>query len=144
MANRKERLTTTVADVMSPDPVTLCPDDTIGQAEEIMDERGFRQIPIVSRKELVGILTDRDIRSFVSGRLFGAPEERDRAMNTRISTVMTTKPISVEPEDELSDVIELLIEGKIGGIPVVDGERGLVGIVTYVDVLTKFLEILES
>ena len=144
MAAKKRRDIIAVRDVMSPDPVTLGPNDTIGQAEDIMDERGFRQIPIVSRKELVGILTDRDIRSFVSGRLFGAPEERDRAMNTKISAVMTEKPISVDSEDELSDVIELLIESKIGGIPVVDGERGLVGIVTYVDALKKFLELLEE
>lgn len=144
MAAKKRRDIIAVRDVMSPDPVTLSPNDTIGQAEDIMDERGFRQIPIVSRKELVGILTDRDIRSFVSGRLFGAPEERDRAMNTKISAVMTEKPISVDSEDELSDVVELLIESKIGGIPVVDGERGLVGIVTYVDALKKFLELLEE
>jgi acetoin utilization protein AcuB len=129
-----------VADVMTADPVTLRPNDTIGQAEDIMDERGFRQIPIVSGKELVGILTDRDIRSFVSGKLFGASDERERTMNTKIAGVMTTKPISVDPEDELADVIELLIDSKIGGIPVVDEEQGLVGIVTYVDVLKKFLE----
>jgi acetoin utilization protein AcuB len=132
----------TVADVMTPDPVALRPNDTIGQAEDIMDEQGFRQIPIVSGKELVGILTDRDIRSFVSGQLFGAPKERDRAMNTKIATVMTTKPISIEPDDDLADAVELLIEGKMGGIPVVDEERGLVGIVTYVDVLKKYLETL--
>ena len=140
MAVPKHNEAMTVADVMTPDPVTLRPSDTIGQAEDIMDEQGFRQIPIVSGKELVGILTDRDIRSFLSGRLFGAPEERDRAMNTKIAAVMTSKPISVAPEDELSDAVELLIEGKMGGIPVVDEEQGLVGIVTYVDVLKKYLE----
>ena len=129
-----------IADVMTPNPVTLRPSDTIGQAEDIMDERGFRQIPIVNGKELAGILTDRDIRSFLSGRLFGAPEERDRALNTKIATVMTSKPISVNPQDDLSDAVELLIESKIGGIPVVNQEEGLVGIVTYVDVLKKFLE----
>jgi acetoin utilization protein AcuB len=131
-----------VADVMTPEPVTLRPSDTIGQAEDIMDEQGFRQIPIVSGKELVGILTDRDIRSFLSGRLFGAPEERERAMKTKIATVMTTKPVSVEADDDLSDAVELLIEGKMGGIPVVDEEQGLVGIVTYIDVLKKYLEVL--
>jgi acetoin utilization protein AcuB len=124
--------------------VTLAPGDTIAEAEEIMNEEGFRQIPVVNNKELVGIITDRDIRSFLSGRLFGVPEDREVAMNTKIASVMTTKPVSVAPEDDLSDAVELLIEGKIGGIPVVDEDDGLVGIVTYVDVLKKFLDRLEE
>ena len=136
------RQTLKVEDVMSSDPVTLNPGDTIAEAEEIMNEQGFRQIPVVRSKELVGIITDRDIRSFLSGRLFGAPEEREVAMNTFVGAVMTTKPVSVEPENDLSEVIELLIEGKVGGIPVVDEEQGLVGIVTYVDVLRCFLNLL--
>jgi acetoin utilization protein AcuB len=133
-----------VEDVMTPNPATLGPGDTIAAAEEIMNEEGFRQIPIVSKKEIVGIVTDRDIRSFLSGRLFGVPEDREVAMNTKIATVMTTKPVSVAPDDDLSEAVELLIEGKIGGIPVVDADEGLVGIVTYVDVLRKFLDRLEE
>lgn len=138
------RQTLKVGDVMTADPVTLDPGDTIAEAEEIMNEQGFRQIPVVSKKELVGIITDRDIRSFLGGRLFGAPEEREVAMNTGVAAVMTTKPVSVEPEDDLTEVIELLIEGKVGGIPVVDEEQSLVGIVTYVDVLRCFLYLLEE
>lgn len=139
-----KRKTLTVEDVMTANPVTLDAGDTIAEAEEIMNEQGFRQIPVVSKKELVGIITDRDIRSFLGGRLFGAPEEREIAMNTGVAAVMTTKPVSVEPEDDLSEVIEMLIEGKVGGIPVVDEEQSLVGIVTYVDVLRRFLDLLEE
>jgi acetoin utilization protein AcuB len=140
----KQRQILRVEEVMTPNPVTLAPGDTIAEAEEIMNEEGFRQIPVVNNKELVGIITDRDIRSFLSGRLFGVPEDREVAMNTKIASVMTTKPVSVAPEDDLSDAVELLIEGKIGGIPVVDEDDGLVGIVTYVDVLKKFLDRLEE
>jgi CBS domain-containing protein len=133
-----------VEDVMTANPATLGPGDTIAAAEEIMNEEGFRQIPVVNKKELVGIITDRDIRSFLSGRLFGVPEDREVAMNTKIAAVMTTKPVFVAPDDDLADAVELLIEGKIGGIPVVDEDEGLVGIVTYVDVLRKFLDGLEE
>lgn len=140
----RQRQILRVEDVMTPNPATLGPDDTIAEAEEIMNEEGFRQIPIVNKKGLVGIITDRDIRSFLSGRLFGVPEDREVAMNTRIAAVMTTKPVAVAPDDDLSEAIELLIESKIGGIPVVDEDEGLVGIVTYVDVLKKFLERLEE
>lgn len=140
----RQRQVLRVEDVMTANPVTLGPGDTIAAAEEIMNEEGFRQIPVVNKKELVGIITDRDIRSFLSGRLFGVPEDREVAMNTKIAAVMTTKPVFVAPDDDLADAVELLIEGKIGGIPVVDEDEGLVGIVTYVDVLRKFLDGLEE
>jgi CBS domain-containing protein len=134
----------TVADVMTTDPITLGPEDTIGQAEEIMFTNKIRQLPVVEGTELVGILTDRDTRSFLSGRLFGTPEERETALNTRVESVMSTEPITLSPDDDLSDAVETLVEEKIGGIPVVEEEKGLVGIVTYVDVLRRFLSILEE
>jgi CBS domain-containing protein len=133
-----------VEDVMSPNPLTLEPTDTIGEAEEIMNEHGFRQIPVVSRKELVGIITDRDVRTVLGGARVSTLEEREIALGTRVAAVMTTKPVSVAPDDDLSEAIELLIDGKMGGIPVVDEEDGLVGIVTYVDVLRCFLDLLEE
>lgn len=133
-----------VEDIMTRDAITLNPGDTIGQADEIMNEYRIRQIPIVDRKELLGIITDRDIRSFLSGRLFSNPEERERTLNTKVASVMTTKPISLSPEDDLRDAVELLIEEKIGGVPVVDKEEGVVGIVTYVDVLRSYLDRLEE
>ena len=134
----------TVADVMTTDPITLGPKDTIGQAEEIMFTNKIRQLPVVEGTELVGILTDRDIRSFLSGRLFGTPAERETALNTRVESVMSTEPITLSPDDDLSDAVDTLIEEKIGGIPVVEEHKGLVGIVTYVDVLRQFLEVLNE
>jgi CBS domain-containing protein len=65
-------------------------------------------------------------------------------MKMKVATVMTSKPITLMPEDELRDAVELLIEEKMGGIPVVDEEDGLVGIVTYVDVLRCYLEQLDQ
>jgi acetoin utilization protein AcuB len=129
-----------LADVMTSNPLSVGPNDTIREAEEILNEHEIRQLPVVQGTELVGIITDRDIRSFLSGRIFGTPEERERAMNTKIGSVMTDKPISLSPEDELRDAVELLIEEKVGSIP----EEGLVGIVTYVDVLRCFLDRLEE
>lgn len=133
-----------VADVMTENPSTVEPNDTIGQADEIMNQEDIRQLPVVEGTELVGIITDRDIRSFLSGRLFGTPEEREKAMNTKVASVMTSKPVSLSPDDELRDALELLIEEKVGGIPVVDEGERLVGIITYVDMLRHFLERLQG
>jgi acetoin utilization protein AcuB len=133
-----------VADVMTQDPVSLSPSDTIQQAEELMYEHRIRQLPVVQHSELVGIITDRDIRSFLSGRLFSTVEERETTLNTKIDAVMSTEPITLSPDDDLSDAVETLIEEKIGGIPIVEEDKGLVGIVTYVDVLRCFSNVLND
>ena len=133
-----------VVDVMTKDPLTVTPTETIGQADELMNTNKIRQLPVVQGKDLVGIVTDRDIRSFLSGSLLESPEEREKALNSKISDIMTTEPITLSPEDDLEETVELLIEEKIGGIPVVDEAEGLVGIVTYVDVLRCFLNRLQE
>ena len=133
-----------VVDVMTTDPLTVTPTETIGQADELMNTNRIRQLPVVEGKELVGIVTDRDIRSFLSGSLLEGPEAREKALNTKVSEIMTTEPITISPEDDLEEAVELLIEEKFGGIPVVDESAGLVGIVTYVDVLRCFLNRLQE
>jgi acetoin utilization protein AcuB len=133
-----------VVDVMTKNPVSISPSETVAQAEELMAENRIRQLPVVEDRALVGIVTDRDLRSFLSGPLLSTPAERDRALNTSIGDVMTTEPLSLAPDDKLQDAVELLVEEKIGGVPVVDASEGLVGIVTYIDVLRCFLNRLEE
>ena len=133
-----------VFDVMSNDPLIVSPSDTVGKAEELMYENHYRQLPVVENKQLIGIVSDRDIRSFLAQPSFVEPEKRARALRTKVNEIMTAKPLTVSPEDDLREAVELLIEEKIGGIPVVDETEGLVGIVTYVDVLRCFLNRLED
>lgn len=133
-----------VADVMTEEPLTIAAAETVGQADELMSENNIRQIPVVDGRDLVGIVSDRDIRSFLSGSLLGDPEARERALRTPVRDVMTTEPVFVSPNDDLEEVVELLIEQKIGGIPVVDEAEGLVGIVTYIDLLRCFLNRIQE
>jgi CBS domain-containing protein len=133
-----------VIDVMTKEPLTIAPGETIGQADELMSENNIRQIPVVNGRDLVGIVTDRDIRSFLSSSLLGDPEARETALRATVRDVMTTAPIFVSPNDDLEEAVELLIEEKIGGIPVVDEAEGLVGIVTYIDLLRCFLNRIQE
>ncbi len=57
---------------------------------------------------------------------------------------MTTQPITLSPDDDLREAVEVLIEEKVGSIPVVDEEEGLVGIVTQIDILRCFLDHLQE
>ena len=133
-----------VVDLMTRVPITVSPSETVGQAEEILTDNRFRQLPVVQDGELVGIVTDRDVRSFLSGSLLTNLEAREKALNTKVREIMTTEPLTLSPEDDLQEAVELFIEEKIGGMPVVDETEGLVGIVTYVDLLRCFLTWLQE
>lgn len=133
-----------VVDVMTKNPLVMTPGETIGQADEIMTENRIRQLPVVAEGALLGIVTDRDIRSFLAQSSILEPEERAKALKTQVRDIMTTEPMTLSPDDDLREAVELLIEEKIGGIPVVDEAEGVVGIVTYVDVLRCFLNRLEE
>ena len=67
-----------VLDVMTKDPLTVMPSETIGQADELMTTNRIRQVPVVQGHELIGIVTDRDIRSFLSGSLLESGEAREK------------------------------------------------------------------
>ncbi len=133
-----------VAKVMTAHPVSVAPEDSIQQVREIMDEENIRQLPVTNAKELIGIITDRDIRSFLGGRSLSYLDEQEVAVKTKVATVMTDKPITLSPEDDIREAVELLPEKKVGGIPIVNLDVGLMGIITYVDVLRCFLEQLEE
>jgi len=133
-----------ITEIMTKDPLTMTPSETVAQADELMIANNIRQLPIVEKNELVGIITDRDIRSFLGTSLLDSAETREKALNTQVKEIMTTEPITLSPDDDLEEAVELLIEEKMGGIPVVDEEEGLVGIVTYVDVLRCFLDRLQQ
>jgi acetoin utilization protein AcuB len=133
-----------VVDVMTQNPLTVTPSETIGQADELMSENKIRQLPVIQDKELLGIISDRDIRSFLSGSLLESPAAREKALNTKIGEIMTTEPLTLSPDDDLQEAVELLIDEKIGGIPVVEEVEGLMGIVTYLDVLRCFLNRLQE
>lgn len=132
-----------VIDVMTRNPLIVTPAETIGQADELMTENRIRQLPVAEGSALLGIITDRDIRSYLAESLLD-PDARAKALGTRVSELMTSEPLTLAPDDDLQEAVELLIDEKIGGIPVVDEAEGLVGIVTYVDVLRCFLNRLQE
>ncbi len=133
-----------VVELMTNDPLTVTAAETIGKVEELMAVNNVRQIPVIDGRELVGIVTDRDVRAFLSDTLLANPEARQRALKTGVGDIMTTEPLFIGPDDDLKDALEMLIEQKFGAIPVVDEAEGLVGIVSYVDVLRSYLNRLEE
>ena len=134
-------------DLMTPNPVTVTPDVSLAGVWDLMRDRGIRHVPVVDEGALVGMLSDRDLAHFDMARLLtleGADALR-RELSTPVVKVMSPDVISVEPEAELGEVVDLLIEHRVGAVPVVRPETGeLIGIVSYIDVLRVLRDSLEE
>jgi acetoin utilization protein AcuB len=117
-----------IRNLMTCQPTTLSPKDTLQTAAAVMKSGGFRRLPIVEDGRLVGILTDRDIR------------HREHMDSRTIAEVMTANPKTMTPGMSVEDAARLMIEHRIDGLPVVN-DGALVGIVTSTDVMKAFLRV---
>jgi acetoin utilization protein AcuB len=124
-----------VEEVMSREPIVVRTTDSIRHAMSASMEGDVRHLPVVEDGRLVGIVSDRDLRDACSTALYSAAVQ-DGPLDESISKIMSSDVISVSAETELGEVIDLMIEHKVGAIPVVQLDRAtLIGIVSYVDVL---------
>jgi CBS domain-containing protein len=137
----------TARDLMTKNPVTLRVTATVKDAVQILQSMEIRHLPVVNEDdELVGMISDRDLRSMsiprsLDDRWLG---ELRIALQERIATIMTADVLSVEVETDASEIIELMLEHKIGAVPVTDADGSLVGIVSYIDVLRELSALVEE
>lgn len=125
-------------DIMTTSPVCVTARTRLKDAIEVMYANDVRHVPVLDHQRLVGILSDRDLRALWDPAL--DVEVRDGRVYERVvSDFMSANPITVEAESDIDDVIELLVEHRVGAVPVVNAEGVLVGIVSYVDVLKAAL-----
>ncbi len=126
-------------DLMTEDPVRILDDRSLREAEHLMREYDMRHLPVVDDAGvLVGMLSDRDLRSFIPfDAQNGVPDlEAIQKRSEPVTAAMQPDPICVTPEDEIGSIIDLMVEWKIGAVPVIEGGSDhLVGIISYVDVL---------
>jgi acetoin utilization protein AcuB len=135
------------SEVMTRDPVTIDPAATVAEAWDLMRELEIRHVPVADRGVLVGMVSDRDLARFDIGRALVADgaEALRRELGTPVVKVMSSDVVSVTPDADVTDLIELLVDHKIGAVPVVRPEtREVVGIVSYVDVLRAVQEVFEA
>lgn len=133
-----------VADVMTRDPVTLGPEDSLMRAVEVMRMRSVRRIPVVVGGMLVGLLAEGDLKRAQPSALSDSEEEWVRVMEgTPLSRIMIPKPLTVLEDTPLEDAVQTLHTTKFGALPVLrDGK--LVGIVTDTDLLACLSELLSQ
>ena len=131
----------TARDLMTPDPVAVRETATISEAVRIFQALEIRHLPVVNAaSELVGMLSDRDLRAFtipdvIDGEWIGAIQI---ALEARVATLMSGDALSVDLDADAAEIADLLLDNRIGAVPVVDGDGRLAGIVSYVDILRAF------
>jgi acetoin utilization protein AcuB len=137
----------TARDLMTPNPTTVPPQASIAEVWDLMRELDVRHLPVVENDALVGMLSDRDIGSFDAARLLtedGADALR-RRLARPVVQCMSADVIAAEPETDVSELVTLFLEHKVGAIPVVIPDtRRVVGIVSYIDVLRVLQDVLEE
>ncbi len=130
-----------VADLMTRSVISVPPDTPVLDARQEMLKRQIRHLPVIGPdRELLGIVTDRDIRLNLPSQATSLSVWELNYLLTKLTVeqVMTRTVITVGPERPAPDAARLMLDQKIGALPVMDAGR-LVGIVTETDMLRTFV-----
>jgi len=126
---------------MTAPAVVVREDASIGEAWNLLRALDIRHLPVVNAdRELVGIVSDRDFTAPpTSPALAELLGNQAASLRASVSSIMTGAPVSVEQDDEVREAMELMLENKVGALPVVSPDGNVVGIVSYLDLLRSAL-----
>jgi CBS domain-containing protein len=133
-----------VSELMSRDVKIIGAAGSCQEAVTVMSRGGLRHLPVVDRDaRLAGIVTDRDLRHrlFVPGvfRSIGTASVESLFKDIAVREVMSSPVVTVRPDDELATAAGLMLEKKVGSLPVVDDGR-VVGMITETDLLRHIVK----
>jgi acetoin utilization protein AcuB len=128
-----------VRDLMSVDPIAVSPDTAVFDARQTMVKERIRHLLVTEGQRLLGIVTDRDIRLNLPSQATSLSVWEVNYLLARLTVeeVMTTGVIIIGPDQNARNAARLMLEHKIGALPVLDAGR-LIGIITETDVLRAF------
>jgi CBS domain-containing protein len=117
-----------IRDVMTPNPRTVSPQDSIQNAARIMRDEDTGVVPVVDNGKPVGVITDRDIvvRAVAEGGQLNRP----------VRDIVTNELVAATPDMSVSEATELMSTHQVRRLPVVENNR-LVGIVSIGDIAVK-------
>lgn len=120
-----------VRQIMTKDPVTVGPNNSIAEVTELMISNGLNQLPVVEHGKLVGMITTHDLWK---------DSLNPEINHSEISTIMSTKVIKIAPKDKVGTAAELFMDKRFKTLPVVNLENELKGVVTAFDVMRLTLK----
>lgn len=137
----------TVAQLMTPDPLSLNRSASLKEAHDLMREKNIRHIPVIDENGLlVGMLTQKVMMAAVIGLLakYGATALERKEKQQLVADLMLTDFASVTAEQSLAEVAAFFVKNRHGCLPVITEENKLIGILTSSDFVRLAAELLEK
>lgn len=129
-----------VESIMTPNPVTLSENDTLGTAHQLMTEKNIHHIPIVDNSDnMIGLISHRDILAASGSTLNNHPSDNSK---TLLSKIMTSPVISISPDTGTLKAAQYIHQSRHGCLPIVDDDN-LIGIITEYDFVEVAISLLE-
>ena len=126
--------------------VTIQPDAAVLEAQELMAKHRIRHLPVIDGKDrLIGVVTDRDVRSVLPYDCYKNPDctkEHAEVAELKIKDIMVVEPLTISPSDTIQDALLLIQKKRVGAFPVVDDNGKLKGIISVRDLLRAFTNVL--
>ena len=129
---------------MTTDVVSVGPDTSLLKVGKLMKDHHIRRIPVVDEKgQVIGIISDRDVRDASPSKAttLDMYEMHYLLAELKAKNIMTAKPITVKPTDTVEQAALIMLDNKVGGLPVVDDAGKLVGIISDHDVFKAMVDI---
>lgn len=125
-----------VRDWMTPDPITITPDTTLPEAHRLMMAHSIRRLPVIDNGQLAGIVTLGDVRGAEPSGATSLSiwEVNYLVSKLRIDEIMTPRPFTISADATLGEAAQMMLNYKISGLPVVDEDQRVVGIITESDI----------
>jgi acetoin utilization protein AcuB len=132
-----------IKDWMTREPITITDETSMIKAIHIMKQHRFRRLPVLHQGRLVGMVTDRDLKEASPSKAttLDVHELYYLLAELQVKEIMTRNPLSVLQEDTVEHAAQLMLENTISGLPVLDANGELVGIITQSDVFRAFMHI---
>jgi acetoin utilization protein AcuB len=136
-----------IGERMTRNPVLCAPDISVTDAFDLMKKSRIRRMPVVDKHgKLVGIVSDQDLQrvSPSPATTLSTYEIPYLLSKVKVSDVMTKQVITVQEDTPIEEAARIMVDNKIGGLPVVNETSAVVGIITETDIFKTFLELIGA
>lgn len=132
-----------VREWMANDVLTVDENTSMMKALHLMKENKIRRIPVMSRGALVGIVSDRDLKAASPSKAttLDVHELYYLLAEIKVKEIMTKNPITISADETVERAAVIMLEHKVSGLPVVNKQKELVGIITQSDIFRAFVNI---
>ena len=135
-----------VRNLMTPSPITVAPDDSIGTALGRMLRHDIHELPVMEDEKLVGIMTERDLRMALGPGVQELDVEtmNGDGMEDDVASVMAEDVTTISTEDTVAEACRTVANLRVGSLPVVDSHGRLRGILSVTDLLIAAAELFDT